>query len=118
VSKPDRPETANEFGGVATDVFPVSMPPGLYQEDQGGDRYFRGSWRRRLGMIRTNLDKYDAAVTSILGFEMAGDDFAVITVEGTNVHGNLNVTEQDYTVAASASGEGLGETEFGEGMGE
>jgi hypothetical protein len=60
----------------------------------------------------------DAAITSLLGFEMAGDDFALITVEGTNVHGDLNVTEQDYTVAASASGDGFGETEFGEEMGE
>ena len=117
MSKPDRPETTNEFGGIARDVFPVSMPPGLYQVDQGGDRYFRGSWRRRRGMIHTDMAKFDAAVTSLLGFEMAGEDFAIITVEGTNVHGNLNVTEQAYPAATSSSG-GFGETEFGEDMGE
>lgn len=109
----DRTDTTNEFGGVAKDVFPVSMPPGLYQEDQGGDRYFRGSWRRRLGMLHTDLSQFASPVTSILGFEMAGEDFAVMIVEGTNVHGDLNVTDQDYTVL-----EGFGETNFGEDMGE
>ena len=109
----DKEDVTNEFGGVARDVFPVSMPPGLYQVDEGGDRYFRGSWRRRRGMLHTDLAKYDSAVTSLLGFEMAGEDFAILVVEGTNVHGELNVTDQDYGVL-----EGFGETNFGEDMGE
>lgn len=109
----DRKDTTNEFGGVAKDVFPVSMPPGLFQDDEGGDRYFRGSWRRRLGMLHTDLSKKDAAVTSLLGFEMAGEDFALLLVEGSNVHGDLNIEDQDYDVL-----EGFGETPFGEEMGE
>jgi hypothetical protein len=109
----DKDEIVSEFNGVAQDVAPAVMPPNLFQEDQGGDRYFRGSWRRRRGMIHTGLAKFDDPVTSLIGFEMAGDDFAIVVVEGTNVHGFLNTAEQDYTIPT-----GWGETGFGEDMGE
>lgn len=112
----DKDDVTNEFGGIAKDVFPVSMPSAFYQEDQGGDRFFRGSWRRRLGMLHTDLAQYASPVTSLIGFEMAGEDFALMVVEGENVHGELNVTNQDYTVPDPV--EGWGETEFGEEMGE
>lgn len=103
----------HEFNGVAQDVGAAALPANLFQEDQGGDRYFRGSWRRRKGMLRTDLDTYSSPVTSLIGFEMAGEDFAIIVVEGTNVHGNLNTAEQDFTIP-----DGWGETGFGEDLGE
>jgi hypothetical protein len=106
-------EEIHEFGGEARDVSPQVLPPNLFQVDHGGDRYFRGSWRRRRGMLHTDMAKFTGAVTSILGFEMAGEDFAVLIVEGSNVQGVLNVVDQDYTIPS-----GFGETNFGEGMGE
>lgn len=106
-------EEINQFDGVAQDAAPSALPPNLFQEDQGGDRYFRGQWRRRKGMLHTTMSKFSSPVTSLIGFEMPGEDFAIVVVEGTNVHGNLNVTEQDYTIP-----DGWGETSFGEEMGE
>lgn len=87
---------SGEFGGVAKDVEPTNMPPNLYGEDQGGDRYFRGAWRRRRGMLHSDQAAAAAPIRSILGFEMAGDDFAVMFVSGVNVVGALNVTDQTY----------------------
>ncbi len=106
-------EAIEEFGGVAQDMAAQALPPNLFQEDQGGDRFFRGQWRRRKGMLHSSLAKFDSPVTSLIGFEMAGEDFAIVVVEGSNVHGNLNVTEQDYAIPS-----GWGETGFGEDMGE
>lgn len=104
---------SSEFGGVAKDVVPTALPPGLYQEDHGGDRFLRGSWRRRRGMLRSSLAQADDAVVAILGFELPGGDYALLWVEGTNVHGDLNVTDQDLEVSDAEGG--FGETEFGEG---
>lgn len=102
-----------EFGGIAKDVAPSALPPGLFQTDQGGDRYFRGAWARRKGMLHSELAKFDGAVVALLGFELPGGDYALLTVEGTNVHGDTNVDVQDYDTDDDTGG--FGETSFGEG---
>lgn len=106
-------ESIAEFNGVAQDVGAAALPSKLFQEDQGGDRYFRGSWRRRKGMLRSDMATFAGPVTSVIGFEMAGGDFAIIVVAGTNVYGFLNTDEQDFTIPS-----GWGETGLGEDLGE
>ena len=83
-----------EFLGVSKDFAATKLPPGLFQEDQGGDRYKIGSWRRRRGMRHTDQAKLSAAVVTLIGFEMPGNDFALVAVEGANVHGFTNVAQQ------------------------
>jgi hypothetical protein len=87
----------DQFQGVMTDVDKSKLPPGYFQVDEGGDRYNRGSWRRRRGMVHTDIAKVAAPVTFILGFEMPGTDFALMFVEGTNVRGETNTAQQTYT---------------------
>lgn len=110
----------NDFGGVAKDVTPTALPPNLFQTDHGSSRFLRGSWSRRKGLLHTNLGKTDDAVVSLLGFELPGGDYALISVEGTNVHGDVNTVEQDYTVGSGGGGSGgFGDDPFGdEGFGE
>lgn len=112
----ERPETISQFGGVAKDVTPQALPPNLFQEDEGGERYFRGAWTRRRGMLRTELQKFDAAVTSLVGFTLPGGVYALAVVAGEEVHGFTDVDEQDFTVDTTTGG--FGETEFGEDFGE
>lgn len=83
-----------EFSGVRKDFAPSKLPPGAFQEDQGGDRYQSGSWRRRRGMRHTDQAKLTAAVVTLIGFEMPGGDFALVAAEGVNVHGFTNVAQQ------------------------
>lgn len=85
-----------EFNGVARDTAPHKVPEGLFQEDQGGDRYFRGVWRRRRGMLHSNQAALSGVPLTILAFETPGEDFALIVVSGANVHGFTNVTEQTF----------------------
>lgn len=85
-----------EFNGVAKDTAPHKIPDGLYQEDQGGDRYFRGVWRKRRGMLHSSLSATGAVVHTILAFETPGEDFALLIAGGANVLGFTNVTEQTY----------------------
>lgn len=83
-----------EFLGVAKDFPAPRLPPGLFQDDIGGDRYKIGAWRRRKGMRHTSCADLGGAVVSLIGFEMPGLDFALLAVETTNVHGFTNVTQQ------------------------
>jgi hypothetical protein len=103
-----------DFKGEARDIPPQILPDGVYQEDSGGDRFLRGAWRRRRGMLHTDVAKTTNPIVSILGFELPGEDFALAYAEGENLHGNLNVIEQTY----GGGGSGWGDTEFGENFGE
>lgn len=86
--------TIQEFRGVALDVHRTSLPGGWFQQDVGGDRYKNGSWRRRRGMRHTNVDKKAAALTTLIGFEVAGSGFATLMVAGVQAHGHPDVAEQ------------------------
>lgn len=85
-----------EFNGVMKDTAPHKIPPGFFLEDQGGDRYFRGVWRRRRGMLHSNLSALSGVPQTILSFETPGEDFAMLIVSGADVHGFTNVTEQTF----------------------
>lgn len=89
----------DSFNGVVRDVDKAKLPPGAFQIDEGGDRYNRGSWRRRRGLAHTDIAKVSSPITFVLGFEMPGVDFALMFVEGTNVRGETNVAQQTYTTA-------------------
>ena len=84
----------NEFKGLALDVHRTSMPANLFQVDEGGDRFNRGTWKRRRGMRHTDFQKVPSPIVGLLGFEMSGLDFGLLVVESTRIHGVLNVTEQ------------------------
>lgn len=83
-----------EFSGIRKDFAPSKLPPGAFQEDQGGDRYQSGSWRRRRGMRHTDHRQRSSAIFSMLGFEMPGGDFALVVVDGGTVNGFVNVAQQ------------------------
>jgi len=86
--------TIREFNGLALDVHRTSMPPTLFQVDEGGDRFGRGTWKRRKGMRHTDFPKKPDPIVALLGFEMPGLDFGLLVVEATRVHGVLNIAEQ------------------------
>lgn len=113
----EKPDGSFDFKGEMRDTSPQILPPGLYQIDSGGDRFMRGTWRRRRGMLHSDVAKMVSPVTTILGFELPGEDFAFALCEGTNIQGFANTTEQTYGTSGSG-GEGWGDTEFGETFGE
>jgi hypothetical protein len=83
-----------EFKGLALDVHRTSMPADLFQVDEGGDRFNRGTWKRRRGMRHTTFPRAPDPIRTLLGFEMPGLDFGLLVNESTRIHGVLNVTEQ------------------------
>lgn len=85
-----------EFKGVQRDCAPHAVDPGFFQEDQGGDRFFRGVWRRRRGMLRSDLAKFSAVPRTVISFETPGEDFAMVIVEGVNIQGFTNVGDQSF----------------------
>jgi hypothetical protein len=89
-----KPEVNTEFLGVATDFAPSRLPLGLFQQDQGGDRFKIGSWKRRRGMRRSDVATRSSAIVTLIGFEVSGGDFALLEVEGVNVQGATNVAQQ------------------------
>ena len=99
--------------GVAYDVEKAKIPPGYFQLDEGGDRFKRGTWKRRRGMRHTDIAKVSSAVEAIIGFEMPGTDFALMFVEGANVRGETNVDTQTDTVTQEGFGADFG-AEFGQ----
>ena len=97
------------FSGVAQDYAPAAVPEGLFQQDQGGDRYQKGTWRRRRGMRRTDIDTLSDAISTILGFATP-EGFHLIIVGGDTIVGTTGTGTQ-----GTASGAvGYGEIEFGE----
>ena len=85
-----------DFQGVAKDIHPARLPGELFQEDVGGTRFKRGTWRRRKGMRHTSVAKQGNRVDSILGFELPGEGFALIVSGEGQVDGFTNVTEQTW----------------------
>lgn len=108
-----RNEEIEDFRGMNTNIPAQRLPDQMAQVDEGSDRYRRGSWRRRRGMRHSSLPKFDGPILGILGFDLKGPDYAVLLVEGTNVQGNLNVTQQDDS--GGGAGAGFGGDGFGEG---
>ncbi len=104
-------EGVNDFRGIAKDIAKTKLPQGFFQEDQGGSRFKRGSWKRRKGMRRTDVPAHSQAITSLLGFEMPGTDFALVLVTGTEIHGYTNVAQQGDASSSSGS---FGDGSFGE----
>lgn len=86
----------DEFNGVQRDCAPHAVQKGFYQEDQGGDRFFRGVWRRRRGMLRTDLAKFSGVPRTVITFEIPGGGIAMVICEGVNVHGFTSVGEQAF----------------------
>ena len=93
-----RPESINDFQGIAKDIAPAKLPPQFFQEDLGGDRTRRGSWKRRRGFIHTNAPKVSNPVTCITGFHMPFSHGYIIA-EGTSLQGTTNMGIQDDTTA-------------------
>ena len=87
-------EAITDFQGIAKDIAPAKLPPQFFQEDLGGDRTRRGSWKRRRGLIHTNAPKTDNAITCITGFHMPFSR-GYIAVEGIEINGTTNLDIQD-----------------------
>jgi hypothetical protein len=96
------PRLGDAFFGVANDTAPLALPPGYYQTDNGGDRLYRGVWRKRRGLLRTNLDKITSTPVAVLGFRApgtdfsTGSDFAMLIAAGTHIYGAHTVGEQTF----------------------
>ncbi len=102
----------SQFNGVKLDAARAKLPAGFFQADEGGDRHDQGMWKRRRGMRRTSIAKQTSAVTSIIGFELAGTGFGVVLAEGTNLHGFTGVTQ---LVDSTPNSGGFGVGGFGVG---
>jgi len=108
-----RPEEIRSFRGLRKDVSRIHMPAGFCQEDMGSNRYKQGSWKRRRGMLHSNVAKQSSAITAIIGMDLPGSDYALLMVEGTNAQGFANVVIQPNTVAPITDGYGV--LGYGEG---
>ena len=86
-------EAITDFQGIAKDVAPAKLPPQLFQEDKGGDRTRRGSWKRRRGFLHTNAPVVSSPITCITGFHIPFS-YGYIIVEGTNIQGTTGVDIQ------------------------
>lgn len=95
-------ERENGFNGLAADTAPHAVPEGYFQIDAGGDRYFRGVWRKRRGMVRTNLAKFSSTPVAVLSFKAdgtdfaSGSDYAMMFAAGTHIYGTTTVGEQSF----------------------
>lgn len=99
-------KSVRDFRGTAKDVHRARLDQGYFQDDEGGDRFERGTWKVRRGMRHTSVPRLDSAITSIIGFELPGGDFGLVVVEGVNGHAFVNVTEQPDTTGAGGFGVG------------
>ena len=88
-------EAITDFQGIAKDIAPAKLPPQLFQEDLGGDRTKRGSWKRRRGFLHANVAKMTDAITCIAGFHMPFT-YGYIMAEGTTINGTTNMDVQSY----------------------
>jgi len=102
------------FEGQANDAHRARLAPGQWQEDKGGDRFERGTWKRRRGYLHTDVAGVSNAITSIVGFEIPGGSFGVAFVASTSIYGATGVAQQTYSNADAGFGEGgFGEGGFG-----
>jgi len=83
-----------QFDGIALDIHRSSLPDGKFQTDTGGDPFKRGSWKRRRGMRHTDIAKASGGVATLIGFQMPGNEFALLVVDGANANGFVGVAEQ------------------------
>jgi len=109
--------SVEEFNGVAGNIHRARLGNGLFQVDSGGERFEQGTWKVRRGMRHTSLAKVDSAVVTLIGFQVPGGDFSLLSVEGTNAHGDLNVTQQTDPTDEGFGAGGFGEGGFGESFG-
>ena len=82
------------FNGIDLSAARQKLPQGKFQIDDNGDRFLNGAWQPRRGHVHASVQQVPAAITSLMGFDLPGTDFALIFHEGANLHGHLNVTEQ------------------------
>jgi len=99
-----RIERIDDFGGITKDIAPAKLPNQLFQEDVGGDRTRRGSWKRRRGFAHTTIPKTGSAVTCLAGFSIPGISKGYMVCEGTNVHGYVDVEQQSDVITPAGAG--------------
>ena len=87
-------ESVGDFLGVDLSSARQKLPSGKFQTDSSGDRFLNGAWQPRRGRVHSSIQQVPAPIVAILGFDLPGEDFALMFTEGTNVHGHRNVTEQ------------------------
>lgn len=59
----------DDFQGVARDVHPGRLPPGLFQRDEGGDLFERGTWKLRRGRTRIASVPLSNPLETVFPFE-------------------------------------------------
>ena len=99
-----RIERIDDFKGITKDIAPAKLPNQLFQEDKGGDRTHRGSWKRRRGLAHTTIGKVNAVVTCISGFSIPGISKGYMVCEGTNIHGFVDVEQQSDLLTPALAG--------------
>jgi len=87
-------ERVEQFLGIDLAAARQKLPKGKFQIDENGEREEAGTWKPRRGYQHTTVAQAPSAVVSLMGFDLPGDDFALIFAEGGNVHGHRNVGEQ------------------------
>ena len=105
----------DDFKGVARDVAPGKPTPALFQRDEGGDLFQRGSWRVRRGQSKLLMNPGTGAVRTIFAFETPAQTLSLIVIdEAGNFRGFAYLASTGAPVGATDL-EGFGVEGFGEG---
>lgn len=88
-----RTEGYEDFSGTQLDAHRARLDPSKFQVDQNGDRFDRGTWKRRRGHRRLDLTKQAAAIRSLIGVELPGTDYGLVAISGANAVGRTNAAE-------------------------
>lgn len=106
-------ERVEEFNGLGLDTPRQRMGGGRFQIDKGGERFDFGAWKVRRGRRRTNVGVLSGAVVTLIGFEIPGGDFGLVSVAAGDSYGNTAVSQQEDTHEDGLGAGGFGEFGFG-----
>lgn len=106
----------DDFQGVARDVHPAKLPPALWQADEGGDLFERGTWRVRRGRQRLPLSPMAAPIETLFSFQTPAGSLALIVIDANgNFRGYPELTSDGGEVEPAVDLEGYGIAGEGEG---
>jgi len=106
----------HKFEGTVLDAHPARLADGMFQADEGGDRFQRGSWQTRRGMLHTTVPKQVSPVQTLIGFNVPGQGEALTVLVGTQT-GSAAASSgfQNVTTQGTGSSVGFGAQGFGVG---
>lgn len=104
-----------DFKGLAKDVAPGKDAPTLFQRDEGGDLFQRGSWRVRKGQSKLLMDPGSGAIRTIFSFETPAGSLSLIVIDAAGTFRGFAYLASTGAPVAEPDLEGFGAGGFGEG---